>query len=58
MQGLEEIFGKPEVLIFDEKLYQKNIQEHDFSNKLTDMRSEEEKEVVVDVLQTNATTFE
>lgn len=32
-----------EVIEFDEALYQKNIAENDYSEKVADMRSEEDK---------------
>lgn len=34
---------KVEVVEFDEKLYQKNIAENNYDEKVTDMRSEEDK---------------
>lgn len=31
-----------EIVEFDQELYEKNILEHDFSDKLTELRSEED----------------
>jgi hypothetical protein len=44
MKEIEEVYGIPKVLDFNEELYQKNLKEHDFSEKLVDGRSEEDKE--------------
>ena len=43
MNQLEQVYGIPKVLAFDEELYQKNLKDHDFSEKLVDGRSEEDK---------------
>jgi len=43
MNEVEEVYGIPKVLEFDEELYQKNLKDHDFSEKLEDGRSSEDK---------------
>ena len=44
MNAIEKVYGIPKTLEFDEELYKKNLRDHDFSEKLEDGRSSEDKD--------------